>query len=341
MDIGSADLLALHNLQIPERSTNRTLHTYSFPLRYPDRQRLTPSCLDTTQVVSTKRINSWYPLRSEGEHRGNREHSAPATATQPASKVRPTSHPSQLLQEYSTPRRHIHLQVVRTYTVKPLGLRSSLRPPSSSTAIYVTIFQGPQLKLPFVLSSAKLALKLHAHSVQYACKLARTRRALEKTSYQSQNRNYVGSENCNSSSDQTWWIPEPDAFEMPSASAVSALVSAYVGKMNSSSSPGFDNVAAPFLKTAMKLVPRSSGRGVDHVNVLVKERKKYLRLPFGRVHLGKSLPMTPTDRVHPFLHPGHKDSIRGPPPCCRPPRALPGLRNMTVAELDVLVPLIS
>eukprot|EP00983_Pelagomonas_calceolata_P055414 1144140-Pelagomonas_calceolata.AAC.1 len=64
------------------------------------------------------------------------------------------------------------------------------------------------------------------------------------------------------------------------------------------------------------------------------KKRKNLRLPFGRVYLGKSLPLTPTDRGHLYLHPSHKDSIRGPPPCCRPPHAWPGLRNMTVAELD-------
>eukprot|EP00983_Pelagomonas_calceolata_P056029 1144415-Pelagomonas_calceolata.AAC.3 len=44
--------------------------------------------------------------------------------------------------------------------------------------------------------------------------------------------------------DQTRWIPEPDAFEMLSASAMSALVSTYARKINPSSSPGF--VAALF-----------------------------------------------------------------------------------------------
>eukprot|EP00983_Pelagomonas_calceolata_P111027 1159739-Pelagomonas_calceolata.AAC.12 len=41
--IGSADRLALQDLQIPEHSTNRTLPKYTFPRRFPDKQRLTPS----------------------------------------------------------------------------------------------------------------------------------------------------------------------------------------------------------------------------------------------------------------------------------------------------------
>eukprot|EP00983_Pelagomonas_calceolata_P013789 441564-Pelagomonas_calceolata.AAC.1 len=48
------------------------------------------------------RTSSRYPLRSRGGCGGNREHSAPATATPPPSKVR---HPSQLLPD----QRHVHL----------------------------------------------------------------------------------------------------------------------------------------------------------------------------------------------------------------------------------------
>eukprot|EP00983_Pelagomonas_calceolata_P082575 1155965-Pelagomonas_calceolata.AAC.1 len=54
----------------------------------------------------------------------------------------------------------------KSNTVKTPGPRISLRPPSSSTATYVAIFQGPQLKSPSIPFSIKLALKLHAHSVQ-------------------------------------------------------------------------------------------------------------------------------------------------------------------------------
>eukprot|EP00983_Pelagomonas_calceolata_P043411 1138883-Pelagomonas_calceolata.AAC.1 len=52
------------------------------------------------------RTNSRYPLRSRGGRGRNREHSAPATATLPASKVR---HPSQLLPG----QRHVHLVEVK------------------------------------------------------------------------------------------------------------------------------------------------------------------------------------------------------------------------------------
>eukprot|EP00983_Pelagomonas_calceolata_P003487 113533-Pelagomonas_calceolata.AAC.1 len=60
-------------------------------------------------VVPMKRVprtNYWYPLRSAGGRRGNREHSAPATAAPSTSKVR---HPSQLLPV----QRHVHLAEVK------------------------------------------------------------------------------------------------------------------------------------------------------------------------------------------------------------------------------------
>eukprot|EP00983_Pelagomonas_calceolata_P025310 793958-Pelagomonas_calceolata.AAC.1 len=89
MDIGSADRLALQNLQIPEHSINRALPKFIFPRRYPDKQRLTSSRPDAILVVPMKRVprtNSRYPLRSRGGRGRNREHSAPATATPPPSK---------------------------------------------------------------------------------------------------------------------------------------------------------------------------------------------------------------------------------------------------------------
>eukprot|EP00983_Pelagomonas_calceolata_P078316 1154231-Pelagomonas_calceolata.AAC.2 len=109
MDIGNADRLALQNLQIPEHSTNRILPNYILPRHFPDKQRLTSSRPDAISVVPVKRVprtNSRYLLRSKGGHWGNREHSAPATATPPTSKVR---HPSQLHPE----QRHVHLVEVK------------------------------------------------------------------------------------------------------------------------------------------------------------------------------------------------------------------------------------
>eukprot|EP00983_Pelagomonas_calceolata_P036445 1133716-Pelagomonas_calceolata.AAC.6 len=76
MYIGSAthiksatSCLALQKLQIPERSTNKTLPKYIFPRFPPDNQRLTSGHLDGILVVPMKhapRTSSWYPSRSKG-----------------------------------------------------------------------------------------------------------------------------------------------------------------------------------------------------------------------------------------------------------------------------------
>eukprot|EP00983_Pelagomonas_calceolata_P092739 1157702-Pelagomonas_calceolata.AAC.8 len=75
--------------------------------------------------------SSRYLLRSRGGHGGNREHSAPATATPPAFKVR---HPSQLLPG----QRHIHLVEVKYCedTVSGDQAQECLGPPSRSTATF-------------------------------------------------------------------------------------------------------------------------------------------------------------------------------------------------------------
>eukprot|EP00983_Pelagomonas_calceolata_P012439 398571-Pelagomonas_calceolata.AAC.1 len=84
--------------------------------------------------------NSRYPLRNRGGHGGSREHSAPAIATLPAFKVR---YPCQLLPGDAS-------ILWKSNTVKAPVPRISLRLPSSSTAIYVTILQGSQLKSPSI-----------------------------------------------------------------------------------------------------------------------------------------------------------------------------------------------
>eukprot|EP00983_Pelagomonas_calceolata_P100326 1158554-Pelagomonas_calceolata.AAC.11 len=108
MDIGRADRLALQDLQV-FGTTNRALPKYIFPRRFPVKDRLTSSRPDAILVVPLKRVprsNSRYLLRSAGGRGGNREDSAPATATTPTSKVR---HPSQLLPQ----QRHVHLVEVK------------------------------------------------------------------------------------------------------------------------------------------------------------------------------------------------------------------------------------
>eukprot|EP00983_Pelagomonas_calceolata_P035391 1106925-Pelagomonas_calceolata.AAC.1 len=61
MDIGSADRLALQNLQIPEHSTNRTLPKFILPHRFPEKQRLTSSRPDAILVVPMKKCQGPIP----------------------------------------------------------------------------------------------------------------------------------------------------------------------------------------------------------------------------------------------------------------------------------------
>eukprot|EP00983_Pelagomonas_calceolata_P091264 1157521-Pelagomonas_calceolata.AAC.17 len=182
MHIGSTGRLALQNLQVPEHPTIRT-----FPISPvgPRHKRLAPS-----------------PWRNnKGKCEGNWDYSALATATPPAIKVR---HPSQFLSERG------RTILWRSNTVKAPGPRISSRPPNSNTVTPATIIQGPSHKLPFrplnqvwgtiytlntlealkelgldTHKATKLALKFHAHSVQYAFKFASTRHALEKASTKS------------------------------------------------------------------------------------------------------------------------------------------------------------
>eukprot|EP00983_Pelagomonas_calceolata_P124946 1161163-Pelagomonas_calceolata.AAC.9 len=109
MDIGSADHLALQDLQISEHSTDRTLPKYNLPRCSPGKRRHTSSHPDATLFVPVKKVsrtNSWYPLRSRGRRGGKRDHSAPATVALLASKV---CYPSQLFPG----QRHIHLMEVK------------------------------------------------------------------------------------------------------------------------------------------------------------------------------------------------------------------------------------
>eukprot|EP00983_Pelagomonas_calceolata_P032735 1025930-Pelagomonas_calceolata.AAC.1 len=54
MDIGSADRLALQDLQIPEHSTHRILPKYFFPQCFPDKDRLTASRPDAILTYKVK-----------------------------------------------------------------------------------------------------------------------------------------------------------------------------------------------------------------------------------------------------------------------------------------------
>eukprot|EP00983_Pelagomonas_calceolata_P127834 1161448-Pelagomonas_calceolata.AAC.3 len=182
VDIGSADRLALQDLQIFEHSTNRPL----------------PNC-SNEKSAKDQFCHPRHPLRSRGGRQRNREHLAPATATSPTSEA---CHPSQLPPE----QRHVHLVEVKyCELIWPLNqlepskqqhrdLCSHLSRASAQLTLHTILLGvGGIIYTPHTLeplkelglhthTAIKLALKLHAHSVQYAYKLVSTRDALEKTS---------------------------------------------------------------------------------------------------------------------------------------------------------------
>eukprot|EP00983_Pelagomonas_calceolata_P069829 1150521-Pelagomonas_calceolata.AAC.6 len=110
------------------------------------------------------RTNARYALRSRGGRGGNREHSAPATATPPAYEVR---HPSQLLLEH----RHI---TCHDPSCGGQGLASAqVTLHTNLLGVGGVIYTPHTLEAFKVLgldthTAIKLALKLHARSVQYA-----------------------------------------------------------------------------------------------------------------------------------------------------------------------------
>ena len=205
MDIGSKDRLALQDLQIPEGSTNRTIPKWLFPRCFPPKQRLTSSRPDAILVapIPTKRKDApaahpRYALRSRSGCRGVGGLSAPAPANRPTPRVR---NPSQL-----TPsQRHIHLVEVKYCEDTRPGsqleaanqqhreLCQHLQQAAANVSLHTillgvggTIYRPHSMEPLKTLGldphkAAKLAIKLHAHSVQYAYKLTSTRRALEKT----------------------------------------------------------------------------------------------------------------------------------------------------------------
>eukprot|EP00983_Pelagomonas_calceolata_P040601 1137683-Pelagomonas_calceolata.AAC.2 len=197
MDNGSADRLPLQNLQIPGHSTNRTFPKYIFPRHFPDKQRLTSSPPDAILFVPMKRVpmtDSRYLLRSRGGRRGNREHSAPATATPPTCKrhvhlvevkYREDTRPKNQLEASKQQHRDLchHLSrgsaQVNLHTIL-LGVGGVIYTPHTLEPLKELVLDSHTV--------IKLVLKPHAHSAQYAHKLVSTRCAFGKTSFNSQAR---------------------------------------------------------------------------------------------------------------------------------------------------------
>eukprot|EP00983_Pelagomonas_calceolata_P002132 72297-Pelagomonas_calceolata.AAC.1 len=117
MDTGRADRVALQDLQIPEHATNRTFPKISF------------------LVASLTRIGS--PLVGQGGAGGTGR-----TQRQPQ-PLHPLSSPKTLVSSFQIRDTSI---LWKSNTVKTPCPTANSRPPSSSTATYITISLGPQLK---------------------------------------------------------------------------------------------------------------------------------------------------------------------------------------------------
>eukprot|EP00983_Pelagomonas_calceolata_P065747 1148714-Pelagomonas_calceolata.AAC.1 len=63
-------------------------------------------------------------------------------------------------------------------------------------------------------------------------------------------------------------MPKPDEMELPHAAALYPLVCEHMRKLNARTSPGFDAIAVPFIKSTEKRVLAVNGRGTDNINVL-------------------------------------------------------------------------
>jgi len=78
---------------------------------------------------------------------------------------------------------------------------------------------------------------------------------------------------------------QPDVVEPPDLTTIQGLVARQIGKMNAQASPGFDCVAAPFIKYAVVQRLRPSGRGYDRVNVLEPYIAQLFKLLFEKARI--------------------------------------------------------
>ena len=104
------------------------------------------------------------------------------------------------------------------------------------------------------------------------------------------------------------WMPAPDEVAAPSTVVMQNLVAEHIGKMNGHASPGFDCVAAPFIKHATALRPRSSGRGTERVNVLVPYIGQLFKLLYDKACIPecwKHAKLTPLHKKGPLLDPNN------------------------------------
>jgi exonuclease III len=102
------------------------------------------------------------------------------------------------------------------------------------------------------------------------------------------------------------WIPEPDSVPVPSLDSMRSLVADQIKKMNGSASPGFDEIAAPFIKGAVVLRPKPNGRGTECVNVLEPFVAKLFKLLHDKARIPacwKHAKLSPVYKKGPHLNP--------------------------------------
>eukprot|EP00983_Pelagomonas_calceolata_P011124 358501-Pelagomonas_calceolata.AAC.1 len=80
-------------------------------------------------------------------------------------------------------------------------------------------------------------------------------------------------------------MPEPDTVAVPSEEEMQGLVANQIGKMNGRASPGFDCVAAPYIKFVAMVRPRVNGRGTERVDVLVPYTARLFKLFYDKARI--------------------------------------------------------
>ena len=85
---------------------------------------------------------------------------------------------------------------------------------------------------------------------------------------------------------QNDWMPAPDTIDPPSSDTMLALAE-QIGKMNGHASPGYDCVAASFIKNAVVVRPKPDGRGSERVNVLAPSIAQLINLLYDKARVKK------------------------------------------------------
>ena len=96
-------------------------------------------------------------------------------------------------------------------------------------------------------------------------------------------------------------MPEPDALELPEASDLYPVVCGFMRKLNVRASPGFDCIAAPFIKYAEREVPAANGRGVEKMNVLALYFARFFALMMEKAQILESWKAAKVTPLHPYI----------------------------------------